>query len=254
MNTTTIRTTKDYDDFEMIESNRPINWKKVERMRGEIRNKNLSSAYVVIVNSKTAGKKRYNTSGTKYPVVDGQHRFMSLKLEGKKIYYLVNDNVTLDDIPRAASMQNAWKLNDYIHHYAVPPINNMKYQLFQSYMETNKFPASTTAVILLGQRSQLVIAKIKAGNMTFKRSWNRAYKFAECVKDFSKYVKFNKNARFLEAYVRVFDHPKYDHKRMMTKFEYLSDKIYRCSDAQSFLAQFEYIYNYNARDKVKFID
>ena len=254
MNTTTIRTTKDYDDFEMIESNRPINWKKVERMRGEIRNKNLSSAYVVIVNSKTAGKKRYNTSGTKYPVVDGQHRFMSLKLEGKKIYYLVNDNVTLDDIPRAASMQNAWKLNDYIHHFAAPPRNDMKYQLFQSYMQTNKFPASTTAVILLGHRSHPIIDQMKAGVLKFKRNWNSAYKFAECVKDFSKYVNFNKNARFLEAYVRVFDHPDYDHKRMMAKFNYLSNKINRCADAQSFLEQFEYIYNYNARDKVKFID
>ena len=252
MNSRTIRTTKNYDDFEIIKSNRPINMKKVERMRKEMRNKDLSSAYVVIVNSKATGKKRYNTSGQKYPVVDGQHRFMSLKAEGKKIYYLVNDNVNLIDIPKAASMQNSWKLIDYIHHYAV--IGDVKFQLFQSYMESNKFPSSTTAVVLLGSRNTNVVLGIKNGKMSFKRSWDSAYDFAESVKDFDRYVNFNRNARFLEAFVRVYDHPKYNHKRMMSKVKYLANKINRCADAESFLEQFQYIYNYNSRDKVKFVD
>ena len=254
MNSRTIRTTKNYDDFEIIKSNRPINMKKVERMRKEMRNKDLSSAYVVIVNSKATGRKRYNTSGQKYPVVDGQHRFMSLKAEGKKIYYLVNDTVNLTDIPKAASLQNPWKLIDYIHHYATPPSNDMKYQLFQSYMESNKFPSSTTAVVLLGSRNTNVVLGIKNGKMSFKRSWDSAYDFAESVKDFDRYVNFNRNARFLEAFVRVYDHPKYNHKRMMSKVKYLANKINRCADAESFLEQFQYIYNYNSRDKVKFID
>ena len=252
MNSMTIKTTKNYDDFEIIKSNRPIDMRKVERMRKEMRKKNLSSAYVVIVNSKAIGKRRYNTSGQKYPVIDGQHRFMSLKAEGRKIYYLVNDNVNLIDIPKAASMQNSWKLIDYIHHYAVT--GDVKFQLFQSYMQSNKFPSSTTAVVLLGNRSATVVSGIKNGKMEFKRSWDSAHDFGVSVGNFDKYVKFNRNARFLEAFVTVYDYPGYDHKRMMSKVKYLANKINRCADAESFLEQFQYIYNYNSRDKVKFVD
>ena len=84
--------TSNYDMFELIESNRPINPTKIDRMRERIKNKNLTSGYNIIVNSKEAGKKRYGTDGTKYPIVDGQHRFISCKLEGQKFYYQVNDD------------------------------------------------------------------------------------------------------------------------------------------------------------------
>ena len=55
--------TSNYDLFELIDSNRPISWTKVERMRERIKHKNLTSGYNIIVNSKEAGKKRYGTDG-----------------------------------------------------------------------------------------------------------------------------------------------------------------------------------------------
>ena len=39
MNPTIIKTTTNYDDFEIIEANREINWKKVERLKGEMEKK-----------------------------------------------------------------------------------------------------------------------------------------------------------------------------------------------------------------------
>ena len=44
--------TSNYDMFELIDSNRPINPTKVDRMRERIKTKNLTSGYHIIVNSK----------------------------------------------------------------------------------------------------------------------------------------------------------------------------------------------------------
>jgi len=80
--------TNNYDNFELINtenghniSNRPINWNRVSHLREELKSKNLTSAFMIKVNSKKASKKRYNASGKKYCIVDGQHRLLACKLE-----------------------------------------------------------------------------------------------------------------------------------------------------------------------------
>jgi hypothetical protein len=241
--------TSNYDLFELIESNRPVKWVKVGHMREKIREKNLTSAYVIIVNSKEAGKERYNTDGTKFPIVDGQHRFLSCQLEGKKLYYMINDDITLDDIPQAASMQDSWNLHDYLHHYSTRGISS--YKAFSGYMHKNGFPASTTLVILCGNRGQYVSSKLKSGELEITRDWAFANDFADAVSDLGEFINFNKHARFLEAFVEIFSNDEYDHKRMMTKLEFMAGKMRRCPDKEQHLDQLEKVYNYKSRDKIK---
>ena len=142
--------TSNYDMFELIKSNRPINPTKIDKMRERIKNKNLTSGYNIIVNSKEAGKERYGTDGTKYPIVDGQHRYISCQLEGQKFFYQINDDITLDDIPTAASLQHSWKITDYLHHYTT--IGVKEYKQFVGYMNRYGFPPSAALIILCGDR------------------------------------------------------------------------------------------------------
>jgi hypothetical protein len=241
--------TSNYDMFELIESNRPIRWNKIEKMRERIRHKNLTSGYNIIVNSKEAGKKRYGTDGKKYPIVDGQHRYISCKLEGQKFFYQVNDDIELDDIPTAASLQHSWILIDYLHHYSTVGIH--AYKQFVGYMNKNEFPPSTTLIILCGERGRHVTNNLKSGNLKITRDWNFSNAFAMAVDDLGDYINFNKHARFLEAFLIVFSNKEYSHKRMIAKMEYLSSKMQRCTDARAHLEQLEYIYNYHSKDKIK---
>jgi hypothetical protein len=78
--------TKNYNSFELISENRPVDYRKVERMRKEIRKKSLMSSYIINVNSKEASSSRYGMDGTKFAVVDGQLRFIWCKLDYKKLY------------------------------------------------------------------------------------------------------------------------------------------------------------------------
>ena len=76
-----------YNEFGLIKSNRPINPKKVDKMRASINLKNLSRAYPIVVNSKEVSKQRYGLDGKTFAIIDGQHRFTSLYLEGQKISF-----------------------------------------------------------------------------------------------------------------------------------------------------------------------
>jgi hypothetical protein len=119
-----VKSTTKFDDFSLIKANRPVDWGKIAVLRKEIKRKNLTEVYPVNVNSKTVSKKRYGLDGTRCGVVDGQHRYISCKLEKIPMYYQVVDNLTLDDIPRAAAVQSSsicylevtWKEITLLHH------------------------------------------------------------------------------------------------------------------------------------------
>ena len=238
--------TSNYHMFELIESNRPISWTKIDKMRERIKNKNLTSGYNIIVNSKEAGQERYGTDGTKFPIVDGQHRYISCKLEGQKFFYQVNDDITLDDIPTAASLQHSWKITDYLHHYTTTGIK--EYKQFVGYMNRYEFPPSAALIVLCGDRSTATLHDLKRGELKVKRSWALANNFGDATDSLGRYISFNKQARFVEAFLVAFTNSDYKHDRMIAKLEYLSSKMLKCSDTRAHL---EYLYNYNSKDKVK---
>ena len=244
-----VKSTTNFDDFSLIKANRPVDWGKIAVLREEIKRKNLTKEYPVNVNSKTASKERYGLDGTKIGVVDGQHRYISCKLERIPMYYQVVDTLTLDDIPRAAAVQSSWKMTDFIHYYATLGVQS--YLLFKSYMERNNFAPSSTLSILCGDRRRHVLTRLKNGELEITRNWTVANAFADAITELGEYISFNKQARFLEAYMICFANPEFSHNRMITKLEYLSSKMNREPDTWSHLEQLENIYNYNTKKKVK---
>ena len=245
-----VKSTINFDDFSLIKANRPVDWGKIAVLRKEIKRKNLTREYPVNVNSKSASKKRYGLDGTKIGVVDGQHRYISCKLESIPMYYQVVDTLTLDDIPRAAAVQSSWKMKDFIHHHAVE--GKQQYMLFRSYMERNNFAPSSTLTILCGDRSKHTVNILKNGELNITRNWNEANAFASAIEDLGEYFSFNKQARFLEAYNICFKNKEFSHSRMITKLEYLSSKMKRMTDTYSHLEQLESVYNFNTKNnKVK---
>jgi len=245
-----VKSTTNFDDFSLIKANRPVDWGKIAVLREEIKRKNLTKEYPVNVNSKTASKERYGLDGTKIGVVDGQHRYISCKLERIPMYYQVVDTLTLDDIPRAAAVQSSWKMKDFIHHHATQ--GKQQYMLFRSYMERNNFAPSSTLTILCGDRTRHTVNRLKNGELNITRNWNEANAFASAIEDLGEYFSFNKQARFLEAYNICFKNKEFSHSRMITKLEYLSSKMKRMTDTYSHLEQLESVYNFNTKNnKVK---
>ena len=247
----TVRKTKNYDQFVLIAENRPIDWNKVEEMSKVMKTRNLTHAYPIVVNSKSIGSGRFGEcDGTQFPVIDGQHRYLAGHLADVEIHFLVDDNITLDDIPIAASFQRGWKLEDYLHHYCER--GKSEYKALAGYSRKNGFTPATTLVILCGDRSKSVTSQFRNGNLKIDTRWEEANKFAECISEIGVFLPFAKHARFVEAFLNVFSNEDYDHTRMMSKLEYLSSSFRKCPDTSSYIEQFERVYNYNQSSKIYF--
>ena len=120
-------------------------------------------------------------------------------------------------------------------------------------MESNKFPPSSTLVILCGSRDGYVLNQVRSGELEIIRDWKESNEIASNIEDMSKYIAFARNARFIEAYVQAYDTPGFEHNHMMTKLDYLGSKFRRCASTSDFLEQIEFIYNYKSRNPIQFI-
>ena len=246
-----IRKTTNFDQFILIQENRPVDWNRVEAMSEEMKKRNLTDGYPVIVNSKEAGKKKFGEcDGTKYPVIDGQHRYLASHLSDTAMHFIVNDDFTIDHIPAAAAFQKSWQLGDYLHHYCERGAS--EYKAFAGYMDRNGFSPATTLVVLCGDRNRHTSASFKSGNLKIVKTWSDAIKFADCVNEMHQYLPFAKHSRFVEAFLEVFNTDNYTHSKLMGKLDYMSGKFRRCADRNSYLEEFEKLYNYNSHDKIYF--
>ena len=104
---------------------------------------------------------------------------------------------------------------------------------------------------MCGDRGTHTTNMIKNGELRISRDWTISNKFAEAIDDLSNFISFNKQARFVEAYLICFLNKKFSHTKMITKLEYLSSRIKKMSDTYSHLEQLEKLYNFNSSDKVK---
>jgi hypothetical protein len=104
-----IEITYDYDKFSLIECNRPLNPKHVERIKKSILEIDLSPWNEIKVTSDLR-------------ILDGQHRFYALKDLGKPIFYMIypgNEESYRFMMITMNNFQKAWTPFHYFHHYLV---------------------------------------------------------------------------------------------------------------------------------------
>jgi hypothetical protein len=118
-------------------------------------------------------------------------------------------------------------------------------------MHRNGFAPSTTLVILCENRDTHTVNMFKNGNLEITRHWDVSNKFSDAIQEIGEYIPFNKQARFVEAFLITFLNEDYSHKRMIAKLEYLSGYMKKCPDTKSHLEQLEYVYNYKSRNKIR---
>ena len=246
-----------YGAFTLITENRPVNWKRVDWLRKQLKKNDMLKQYDILCNSKETSMKRYSScDGTGMGIIDGQHRFLAAKLENLTVYYTIDDSVTLDDVSKASAFQRPWILTDHLHKYKNR--GHVEYKKFAGYMSRTGFPVSVCSIILCGGRGSYFKTAFEQGEMKCVKSWAKAESLADALlgtdtkKGVISYLKYARNARFVEAFWVMFKHKEYDHSRMMAKLEYLASTMQKCPDKAGFLKELSRVYNYNTRNKVRF--
>lgn len=112
---TTVYQTDDYSKFRMIDGNRPIaHAKKIIESIKEIG----MLWQPILVNER-------------FEVIDGQGRFLAMKTLGLPIIYIRQDGLTIKEVRYLNQNATVWKVNDYIHSYAVGADSKSEFTNFE---------------------------------------------------------------------------------------------------------------------------
>ncbi len=237
----TIHSSFDYDQFSLSPVNRPIRPAKVASLKDAIRTKDFTSEMPVKINDM-------------YEIMEGQHTFLACVELGYPIYY-IRSTITEDDIAAINAEQDKWTMDDYLHHFTTIGLHN--YKVFKGFKERHGL-TFTVAITMLtkdytSKPNAALSNRFKEGRFQATRSIAEAEEMASMLNDFAVGgFKGWKSQSFGLAFIKVWQYPEYDHKRMLAKLEYLSTQLVRCPNVDTYLELLERIYNFKASDKVRF--
>jgi disulfide oxidoreductase YuzD/ribosomal protein S18 len=198
----------DYEKFKLVGINRKTIKQHIVAISEAILYRNLLHLFPIIVNKN-------------WEVMDGQHRLSSVKhiqiakMFNLPIYYIMDENVTLDDICMLNDNKINWKNIDYVNYYAAKGIKS--YVILSKFMdEHNKIPLSTCIAITSSKQRDL--AKLKRGELIIDKA-DKAHYVMACVYEIKERMlptaQYWKSRDFITALNAIINTGKYQHHIMM---------------------------------------
>jgi len=253
--------TKDYDLFTFVDFNREINRSLVNNLSksAEVLKPRLD-LYPLIV--KPLDKKYADASypNGKHEIWDGQHKFIMARQKDAFIYYQIDIDDSLKP-EHLAYLQTSggWKLDDYLHKFCVLANKTGKttyqdYKIYDGFKRRSGWSHNNVIALLVGN-TKGAVASFKEGHFKIERSISEANDVIDKISDFGSYFTHYKTRSFVTAMIKIITKvDEYDHKRMMTKMDYLSEKLVKCPDATTYVMLLEKLYNFKATGNyVRFI-
>jgi len=223
----------DYAKFTFDPRNRPIDPEHVSELMESIQRANFLHLFPMIVSRERV-------------IQDGQHRFEAAKALGLPFYYVVSEKLTIADVPLITETVQNWSAVDYLHNYCGAGLPD--YLVIRDLWK--RYPFLRVYQILglshIGDAARIGVAfrrgTYKANGVQF------CVRVCEAVLDFRRYenVTFYNHSYFVNAISNLMGNRKYSHERMMKKMEFLSRRLVKCPDTDSYIALLNDIYNYKA--------
>jgi len=193
---------KPKDKVAYITGNRNINRAMVDKLKTSMEKWGILTAITV-----TKYRKRYF-------IVDGQHRHTAAKELDMIIPAIVVPKESLKVIIDLNTIQKNWSLNNYVDFFALNDDKELAepYRIIQEIYNTSGL--NYTALCRIYSKGGMVAFKkgdLELDNMEF------AHTFILYLTEILPYVPFAKNARFIDAYIRIVKNENYSHRRMMNK-------------------------------------
>ena len=199
---------KPADKIGFITGNRTVNRSIVNKLKESMTRWGILTAITVT---------KY---GNRYFLVDGQHRYTAAKELGMVIPAIVVPKESLKVIIDLNTIQKNWSLNNYVDFFASndDKVLAEPYKTLQNIYNTSGL--NYTALCRIYSKGGMVSFKkgeLELDNMEFAET------FISYLVDILPYVSFAKNARFIDAYIRIVKNENYSHRRMLKKLQ-VNDK------------------------------
>lgn len=232
-----IHETKEYDTFHRDETNRPIDYAHLQRMKKSIKRKSFLPEHPITVDANMN-------------ILDGQHRLQAAKELGVPIYYIVSATMTKEDVPILADARKQWQLRDRLSTYISR--GNADYSALSDFVNTFPEISLNEAMYLCHHhngekqsvRDLFVEGEYTCNNLLL------AQNAAHAVRDFAPYFPvYYKRWAFVRAIANLVADPRYDHARMIRKVRYQSTKLRPCVKSTDYYPILNEIYNYRVPDE-----
>jgi hypothetical protein len=233
----TIYQTDDYSLFRLLEGNRPLNKKKIEKIISEISSGNDILDEVPIL---------VNENKNHLEVLDGQHRLEVAKKLKRAVHYTIKKSkMSLYNVAKVNSNTEKWTSDDFINCYS--KAGNENYIKIGAFYKKYKIGVgSILSLFTYGiQNHDGTIAELfvqfEQGTFEIKK-YKDAVQFAELCKSFSEYPNWNTRA-FLIAISKIIRAEKCQIDVLLKKFKDDPKQLTYHPDWKGVITNLEEIYN-----------
>ena len=234
-----INETTNYDIFDNITGNRPLNMAKINKISTDVLNGFNMLPYCPIIT---------HENDQKLFIIDGQHRYEVSKRTNNPVYYVICKDLTLKQIAIMNSRSEKWKPVDYLNCYINIGIEDYNY--------IKKFMAEHHTVIKL-TIDLLMFNSILANTTEIFQSgefkcnyYQEAKELIELTDDiFGAYV-FSKDRYLIGAVQTMSKKGVVDWKRLKQKINDKPMMMNRNTDVRNYILNIERIYNSNVQYRV----
>lgn len=233
--------TANHEIFRLDPSNRKISQDKLDRMYTAIEARNLLHLFPIVVSRDLT-------------VIDGQHRLKVAQALGTPIYYIVSDQMRIEDASLINTNIDRWKAEDWLDHWCSRGMP--EYLRLKEFWGRHKWLTLSAARYLCytgdisGARDDVShLSRRFSDGVYVANNIPAAEGICGMAKDFSTWVPFWKEKPFLSALRNLHSNTDYDHTRMMQKMQYLSSRLVKCATSDDYIAVISAIYNYKVGEK-----
>lgn len=230
--------TTDYNRFMRINGNRGLNNGKIRKMVKDIKEGLDFLAEFPIVTS---------TYQTKLRVHDGQHRLEAAVQAKKTVYYIIRQEMRLDEMAKVNSLQEKWKPQDFVNCYMEKGVKD--YGVLNDFVEQYGIPIKMAANLLY---YGVTGAQDGSGGDSFKRMFEVGEFKARCKKQATEILEACKlfidfpywNSRpFVVAITRILQADKVEFDQLVEKVNENLDMLAQQKNPKEYIWNLEQIWN-----------
>lgn len=195
--------TKDYDKFKNIKGNRRLNARNYIKLM-----KSMSEEQLIIP----------IICNEKYEIIDGQHRYNSVRELGLDLYYFLVPGYGIDQVKRANLVSSNWTKEDYMNMYVED--GNENYITFKKIKEECKINISDLIKLFAMVQCKTpgqVAYEFEAG-MFLSDGVYQVRIFLQDLEIFN-FFKAYKTQSFVAAFLKLYSNANYNHEKMIDKLK-----------------------------------